>query len=170
MTRDQKTLFRFVEDIDLLLGFVTLNKEVFFPSHLRRFVSPAWEVVQNRVRELRNLIEGSSSYRNLLPDLEAHGLTGAELNLKMANFEEGISDFRPVLYAGEITFDLSSEEKSGLRAWIHRKLKKGNVVLESLPGVVAGGINEFKKIAEQAIEDVEHPERTRLPSVVPKGG
>lgn len=169
MNQDQEKLLRFVDDIHLLLSFVTVNEEVFFPRHLRRFVSPAWERVQQRIRQLRSSIEVDSRYMNLSPELEAHGLTDAELDLKLANFNHGMTNFRPTLQAGQIDPNLPASEKSVLRARTHKKLKMGNIVLGSLPGWVAGAINEFKMVAEQAIEDVENPERTSWPSVVPKG-
>jgi hypothetical protein len=125
----------FVFELQDLLQAIVENQEL-IPSARLGDVQRAWESVQPRFSELIAALDGPNIP---LEQLEQHGLTGDELNLKRRGFRG-----RLFAWGRRINQD-----------WVRSVLRWADTILGSLATVfpVAGAIKEFKESIENLIED-----------------
>jgi hypothetical protein len=133
--RDRDELRAFVYELRDLLNAIVEDGR-YIPKGQAEDVKNAWAQVQARFSTLIQSLDGTN-----VPwlDLEAHGLTGAELALKRRGWLGSIFAWRRRIN----------------RRWVRSALRWGDTLLGSLAAVfpVAGAIKEFKEVLENLIEN-----------------
>lgn len=87
-TDDREALVRLFDDLRDVLQ-VGIDHEVWFPHDLREPLRMAWADVQPQFEEAKNWIRS----KNHDKDLIARGLSGAQLQMKLAGFNGAKADF-----------------------------------------------------------------------------
>jgi hypothetical protein len=135
------------DDYDELLAFVYELRDLlrrivedgrFIPPDWADDVQAAWPRVERRFAELISTLKGQNI---TLADLDRHGLTGEELDLKLRGWRARIFAFGRRIN----------------RRWVRSVLRWADMILGSLAAVFApaGAIKEFKEVLENFIEEAE---------------
>jgi hypothetical protein len=141
---DRETLKRFLKSLRALLERLAQDPKELFRPELRRLVAVAWAELdaEGRFEEAEHRID-SGEYEQGLID---HGLRGAQLELKVATYEQSLQEME----ADEERLFFS---RAHMRKSVPKVLKTANVPLDSaaafLPPLAA--VPEFKSAAEAAI-------------------
>jgi hypothetical protein len=133
---------QFLKDLERLLDFVTKNPEGLVPEELHGFLGPAWEVVQPRFEPA---IAGLQQVSDV--ELEAAGLTGAELAMKLGGVEWAYRMFRRARQAGARFVPAALSTVLGL----------SDVIADSIPVIsqLVHPIGEYKSFVEKSADAVD---------------
>src|SRR5687767_12453037 len=92
MPDDRTLLLDFLRHLEELLNVAFKRRDEIMPEHLRDPLQEAWPQFQERMKALqRQLEELSEEQRTALTD---HGLSGAELGVKLAGFNANYRGFQ----------------------------------------------------------------------------
>jgi len=163
MVDDVDRLVEFLKQLDQLISFFF---EVFLeviPRYLQPSLRNVRQPYENRSNALKAELERRSPEQ--MQFLEDHGLTGVELDVKLAGFEGAFNEFQA-----------SRDDKEGMRwlPWLKRALDWAEIILGSLGvfpplAALAGALNELRGVVKNAIEAAERPTSPLLlPAIFPE--
>lgn len=159
----------FLTDLDAAIVHAINRRQDLMPTHLHTPLGNLLPTYIARMSELRREVENASLRQRRA--LEDNGLTGPELNVKLAGFNANYTAF-----VNTKTDDSKVPGPSGrptLR-WL-RPLKGvfnwANIILGSMTGIFGGkdAVEEIKKIIERGIEDGEDGDFTGGNMIFPHG-
>jgi hypothetical protein len=133
---DRDRLCVFIDDVVYVLDETVKAQNILFPDSFRANLNDAWGNVSSRIDQIKNDIRNTNTTTDR--QLEAAGLTGAQLNLKLDGFGAAFGNWKV---------------KAGLKL-LRRVLSWANVILGSL-SFVAEVLKEIKEAIEKALEEVE---------------
>jgi hypothetical protein len=134
---DRDRLVQFLRDLQRLLDFITNNPQGIVPDQLHGYLSPAWERVQPRFEPAITRLQEVSEF-----ELEAAGLTGPELAMKLGGIEWSYRRLKGVFRRVPRLIPAAVSTVLGLC----------NVVADSIPviGALLHPIGEYKSFVEES--------------------
>lgn len=135
----------------LLLHALQHRTELMTPSMEQSFAALA-PICETRMEALRAEVQGANPVQRA--QLVRNGLTGPELDAKLAGFDAAFAGFEAT------QFDPQRQPDTGQFRWA-KWLKKGfgwgNIILGSFASIFSAkdAVEEIKKVIEQGIEDGE---------------
>jgi hypothetical protein len=135
---DGRTLQQFLTEVEEVFAKVLEDRENLLPADLHDAFLEAWPEVRSRISRTRHDLTTIASVEERLPEA---GLTGKQLDLKLAGFGRALESLR---------------RKWG-RKLLKPVLKWANILLGSLAAVLPGAelIKEYKESLENAAEEME---------------
>jgi hypothetical protein len=140
---DRDKLVRFLRDLEKLLGFVARYPDGMVPKELHGDIAPAWRTVRPRfspaVDALREIPD---------EDLEASGLTGPELEMKLGGVRWAYARFKAAF---------NSFPGTPVAKALSAVLGFSDVIADSIPvvGQALHPIREFKSYLEKGADVVD---------------
>jgi len=141
---DRETLKRFLVQVRTLLERVAADPHDLFKAELRPLVAAAWAelVAEQRFESLARAIDSGEYEQGMIE----HGLGGAQLEFKVATFDQSLAAVRADERKRFFT-------KRRLRRSVPAALEAADVTADSVAAVFppAAAVTEFKKAAQAAI-------------------
>lgn len=140
MPSDRERLQSFLHEVHTLLKDVVLTRDSYFREPMRPLFRAAWAEVEPVFNTLDFELRHESPDAQIEGKLEAAGLTGAQLDLKLAGFERALENWRT---------------NGHTPALLGKVLNWINTLLKSLISVLPGGeaLKEFKESIENELAE-----------------
>jgi|SRR6185436_10977640 len=157
--RDRLDLRRFFKDLDRFMRLVLKNRQLLLIESLHPLIDAIAPIYSRRMDA------AVDSLRKIDDDyLKAHGLTGPELQIKLAGFQVALGSFERALAVAKdepAAFWLTTRRMEWVFDWAY-------IILGSLPGDLVRVLNELVQVVHRAAKSALDPVRTTLPRFIPR--